>query len=85
MLDFEYKNVYRNTFIDRYKQLNIVKNHKVFLNGKKEIKFYIIKFDKNNIIRPKVYLLYCKIKYNYWQSIIVIINKKYIFFINDRI
>lgn len=45
----------------------------------------MIKFEKNCIIKPKVYLSDCKISGNYWRLIIVITHNKYIFSINDRV
>lgn len=40
-------------FINEYKWPNIVKNYRVFLNKIEELKLYIVKFDKNDIMKPK--------------------------------
>lgn len=54
-LRYEYKNIYKNIFIDKYKQSNIIKVYKIFWNKIKKLKLYIVKFNKNNIIKPKIY------------------------------
>lgn len=51
----------------------------------KELKSYIIEFDKNNAMKPKVYFLDCVVRGNKQQPIIVITHNKYIFSANDRI
>lgn len=55
-LRYKYENLHKDVFIDRYKQLNIVEDYKVFLNKIKEFKPWIIKFNKNDIIKFKTYL-----------------------------
>lgn len=65
-LEYKYKNIYKNVFIDKYKQSNVIEDSKIFLNKIKKLKLYIIKFDRNNIIKPKIYLLDCIVKSNYY-------------------
>lgn len=36
---YKYKNINKNVFINIYKQLNIDKNHKIFINKIKKLKF----------------------------------------------
>lgn len=80
-----YKNVYKNVFINGYEQLDIIEDYKIFLNKIEKLKPYIIKFDENSLIKPKVYLLDYAIGDNHWQPIIVIIYNEYIFFSNNSI
>lgn len=61
------------------------KNWKNFLEKIKELKPYIIKFEDNDAIKPKVYLAHWIIEENNWQSIIIITYDKCTFFANDRI
>lgn len=51
----------------------------------KELKFYIIEYYKNSLIKPEFCLFDCIVKSkNYWP-IIVITYDKYIFFANNKI
>ncbi len=51
----------------------------------KELKPYIVEFDEDGVIKPKVYPLDCAIGGNDWQSIIVITHNKCTFSANDGI
>ena len=53
-------------FINRHEQSNIIKNYKVFFNKIKKLKPYIIEFDKDSIIKYKVYFSNCIVKGNNW-------------------
>lgn len=76
---------YKNMFIGRYKQPDIVEDCKVFLEKIEKLKPYIIEFNKNSIIKSKFYLLDYMVRDNNWPSIIVITYDEYIFFIDNRI
>lgn len=47
----------KNVFIDKYKQLNIIKDFKFFLQKIEESKPYILEFKENNIIKKRVIYL----------------------------
>lgn len=64
-LKYEYKDIYKYILIDKHGQLNIIKDYKIFLNTIEELKLYIVKFDKNNAIKPKIYYLNYIIKSNH--------------------
>lgn len=51
----------------------------------KELKPYIIEFNKNDVMKPKVYLSDCVVEGNNWQLVIVITYKQYKFSKNNRI
>lgn len=55
-LDYKYKYIYKNIFIDRYKQADMIKDYINFLKVLKDLKPYIIQFEKNEIMIPKIYL-----------------------------
>lgn len=84
-MGYEYKDVYKDVFIDEHEQLDVFEDCKVFLNKMEELKPYIVEFDENSVIKPKVYSPNCAVGDNYWQTIIEIIYNKYIFFANDDI
>lgn len=66
-------------FIDGYERSNVVDDYKIFLKKKKELKSYWVEFDKSAAVKPKVYLLNCKVKSNNWQPIILISQDDQIF------
>lgn len=72
-------------FIDRYEQSDIIEDRKVFLNKIEELKPYIVEFDKDSTIKPKVCPLDCVVGGNNWRPIIVITHNECIFFANDGI
>lgn len=84
-LEYEYKNVYKDMFIDRHKWLEVVEDHKIFLEKIEELKLYMVEFDKNSVMKFKVYLSDCAIGGNNRQPINIITHNNYIFFTNNRI
>lgn len=46
-------------FVDGYKRSNIVKNCANFLKDMEELKLYMIEFNSDSIMKPKLYLLNC--------------------------
>ena len=60
-LGFKYKNVKKPIFINEYKQLDMVKDCKRFLKIRKELKLYIIEFNKDSIMKNKKYPFDCVI------------------------
>lgn len=72
-------------FINRYILPNIIKDYANFLKKIKKLKLYKVEFDQNRIIKLKIYFFdYIVEKLNY-QSIIIILNNKYIFLTNYKI
>lgn len=51
----------------------------------KELKPYIVEFDKNGVIKPKAYPQDCAIGSHHWQPIMVITHNEYTFSANDGI
>lgn len=51
-------------FINGHERLDIVKDYKAFLKKMKELKLYIIEFNENDAMKPKIYLLNCTIRVN---------------------
>ena len=72
-------------FIDKHERSDVVEDCKVFLNKMEELKPYIVEFDKDGVIKPKVYLLNCIVSGNNWQPIIVITHDEYTFSTKDGI
>lgn len=72
-------------FVDGYKQSDIVQNCSNFLKKIKEQKLYIVEFNKDDIIKPKVYPSNYIVKGENQELIIIITYDKYIFSTNDNI
>lgn len=72
-------------FINRYILPNIIKDCANFLKKIKKLKLYKVGFDQNRIIKLKIYLFDCIVEKLNHQSIIIILNNKYIFFTNYKI
>lgn len=75
----------KNVFIDRYKGADIVEDYKDFLKKLNKLKPYMVEFEEDGIMKPKVYLFNCVVGVNEQCLIIVITYDKYIFFANNRI
>ena len=82
---YEYKNVLQDIFIDEHKRSSIVKDHKNFVKKMEKLKRYMIEFEEDGTIKPKVYLSACELNENNWQSIIVITHNEYTFSANNRV
>lgn len=77
--------MHKDIFINWHEQVDIVKDYKNFFKWRKELKLYIIKFEKNNILRPKIYPANCTV-WGDWQWLVIIItHNNCIFSANNRI
>lgn len=45
----------KDKFVDDYKQSDVIKDHINFLRKMEKLKFYMIEFNKNSIVKSKVY------------------------------
>ena len=81
----KYKDVCKDVFVDEHKQSDIVKDHINFLRKMEELKPYIVKFDENGKMKPKVYPSDCVMRGENRQPIIVIIYNKCTFSENDGV
>lgn len=46
-------------FIDKHDQANVIEDHMNFFKRLKELKLYIVEFEKDDIIKLKIYLANC--------------------------
>lgn len=53
-LGYEYKNVCKDVFVDRHERSDVMEDRKKFLKKMKELKLYMVEFEENGIIKPKV-------------------------------
>lgn len=54
-MKYKNENIFKDIFIDDYKQVDIIKNDINFLRIIDKLKLYIIKFKKDVIIKAKLY------------------------------
>lgn len=74
-----------NIFVDRHEQSDVIEDWKNFPYKIEELKPYIVKFDENGAIKPKIYSEDCTIGGNNWRLVIVITHNKCTFSVNNRI
>ena len=80
-----YKDIYKDVFGNEYEWSDIVKNHANFLRRMEEIKPYIVEFDQDGAMKPKVYFFdYAVGRQNRWFVIIITYNKC-TFSVNNRV
>ena len=72
-------------FIDRHKQSDIIKDYKNFSKKFEKLKLYMIEFEKDDVIKEKIYLFDYIVKGEKQWPIIIIIYNKYLFFANNSI
>lgn len=71
--------------IDGHEQSNVIEDCTRFLKKIIELKPYIVKFNQDKIIKPKLYLFdYVVGRENHWL-VVVITQNKCIFFVNNRV
>lgn len=85
-LGYKYKDLYKDIFVNGHEQSNIVNNCKNFLKKIEEFKPYVMKFEKDDIMKLKVYPSSCIIKEDKCRPTIIIIpHDEYIFSINNGV
>lgn len=71
-LNYKYKDVRKDVFVDKYKQSNIVKDCKNFPKKMKKLKSYMVEFKEDETIKPKIYLPDCIVRKDNCYLIIMI-------------
>lgn len=84
-LEYVYKDVCKDGFIDRYERSDMVKNHANFLKKMEKLKLFLEKFNENGTIRSKIYFCHYIVRDEDFYPIIIITYDKYIFMVNDGI
>ena len=54
-LGYEYKDVRKDVFVDRHERANVVEDCKNFLKRLEELKPYIVEFEEDGTMKPKIY------------------------------
>ncbi len=80
-----YKKVHKDVFINDHERPDVVKDQNHFLTKMKELKLYMVEFNKNDTIKAKDYPVDCAIGGGEHPPIIVITHDEYTFSANDRI
>lgn len=84
-LGYEYKNICKDIFVDGHEQSDVSEDCKNFLKKTKKLKPYKVNFDKDSIVKPKIYTFDCEVDGNDWQPIVVIPHEECRFPANDRV
>lgn len=84
-LRFEYKDVRKDVFIDRYKRPDMVEDCEKFLNTIKDLDPYLVEFEKDRSIKTKNYLDDYAMEEDIYHPVIGITHDEYMFSANNRI
>lgn len=79
-MGFEYKDVNKDVVVDVHEQLDVVRIWKRFLNKIEELKPYLVKFNKDGIMKNKMYPSNYRVKDENCWPVFIIIHNDYIFF-----
>lgn len=60
-LGYEYKNIRKDIFIDEHKRPDVIEDQKIFLRRIEELKPYVVEFENDRTIKPKIYLSDCAV------------------------
>lgn len=75
----------KDIFIDGYERADLVKNCANFLKKIKKLNLFLVEFNKDGTIKPKIYFFNCIVENEDFWPIIVITYNKYIYLANNRI
>ena len=65
----------KDVFVDEYEQSDVVEDYINFLRKMEELKPYMVEFDENGAIKPKIYPSDCTVRReNRWPIIIITYN-----------
>lgn len=84
-LGFQYKNIEKGVFVDKHKSSDMIEDYKKFLSRIKDLKPYLIEFNKDGSIKIKEYPNNYAMERDICWPVIVIIHDECIFFVNNRI
>ena len=84
-LGYEYKDVRKDVFVDGHERSDVVEDRKNFLQKMEELKPYIVEFEENGTMKPKIYPSDCAVGGNDRRPIIVITHDECTFSANDGI
>ena len=84
-LGYEYKDMRKYVFVDGYERSDVVKDRINFLRRMEELKPYMVEFDENGAMKPKVYLSNYAVGGENRRPIIVITHDECTFSANDRV
>lgn len=77
--------MHKDLFVDGYKTVDVVNNHANFLKKLEELKPFLVEFNKDGIIKSKIYPSNCIVGSENSRLIIVITYNVCIFLANDRL
>ena len=75
----------KDVFIDEHERSDVMEDQNNFLTRMEDLKLYIVEFEEDNIMKPKIYPSDCAVGCNDCQLIIVITYNECIFSANNGI
>ena len=84
-LGCKYREIQKGVFVDGYEQPDVVEDCQRFLKIMEDLKPYMVEFEANGTMKPKVYPEDCVVGGDKRQPIIMITYDECMFSSNDRI
>lgn len=84
-LGYEYKDLRKEVFVDGHERSDIVEDRKNFLKKMEELKPYMVTFEENGTMKPKIYPPDCAVGGDNRRPIIVITHDECTFSANDGV
>lgn len=84
-LGYKYKDVRKDVFIDGHERPDVVENRVNFLKVMEDLKPYMVEFEEDGTMKPKVYPDDCVVEGLNQRLVIVITYDEYTFTANDGV
>ena len=84
-LGYEYNDVRKDVFINTHERSDVMEDRKNLLGRMEELKLYMVEFEKNGVMKEKIYLPDCAVHSPNRHPIIVLTHDGYTFSANNGI
>ena len=84
-LGYVYKDVRKDVFVDGHERSDVVEDRTHFLKKMEELKLYMVEFNEDGTMKPKVYPSDCAVEGENRRPIIVITHDECTFSANDGV
>ena len=84
-LGYEYKDVRKDVFIDGHERPDMVEDRANFLKVMEDLKPYMVEFEPDGTMKPKIYPINCVVEGSNRRLVIVITNDECTFSANDGV
>lgn len=82
-LRYSFQNVKKDVFVDEHERQNVIEDRIKFLKAMADLKPYLVEFEDNDMIKPKLYPKDCQVGKNDCKPVICIIHDECTFSANN--